>query len=311
MLGSEHSSAQTCSSSELALTLTKLVSETLESLPSGSTVIQTGHYSLGVYHGFFNLGVSSGMICDVFSERTCPDDSANLAAISLAGLSLETWAAVCCLNRYGNRSLLDQYQVKLMTLVNDWQRIQVKANSRREQERGCNRLRSEYYGLVPRLPDELRDVMLNNCMNQKHILKHDPSCWLFSEHQLRIRFNRTLSQMMRDSGKSAELGLSSELTAKIEPIIYGSTDDDTKYQLSFCGNSGCCGEVIQLLSDLQQLGVRNFINLYPMECRNHVTAASTLARRMFGLSGMTITNIAITPLNNQTVRILADQSFSD
>jgi hypothetical protein len=66
-----------------------------------------------------------------------------------------------------------------------------------------------------------------------------------------------------------------------------------RYCLLFCGSTGCAGEVVELLRELQTRGVTRFINLFPFPCREPVVAGTALARQLFQIDKMRIINIAL------------------
>jgi hypothetical protein len=291
---------QANSQSELVTVLTALIAENLPSVRTEDTVIQAGHYHLGwkLIRPFDPCEEwNPGTAYDLFDS----DSNNQFALVDNANFAKSTWWAACLAIKQSGSS------AKLMTLVNDWQYLQLGLGNIRQRETEAAMLRTGYYKRMPTMPSMHLQALVDNGLDSDVIFKESSSRWLFSEKKLRYNLNRTLHRMLRDIKNAELIGLRRELTDKNEPVIYATTEDNQEYKLLYCGHTGCAGEVVQLLSELQTRHIRNFINLYPIECRDPVGAGTRLAQNLFALDDMKITNIAIKPLQSGGAEICTEK----
>jgi hypothetical protein len=111
-----------------------------------------------------------------------------------------------------------------------------------------------------------------------------------------MRLRNDLAKTIMDifkTGRTNEKMLTKSFTDKGEPIISISDDFYCKTDLLFCGSTNCAGKVVQLLGELFQRNVQMFINLYPDQCLGPVSSGTMSAKKIFGLHGMAIINVAI------------------
>lgn len=270
--------------------LSDVVSQIVDRQGAGFTVIHAGHYLLT-----WNQGSASDNLEDLPPVKP--------AARVIANFAHETWQLAC--ETIARFSVSDR--LLLLTLVNDWQSLVPPIQSKGEQERIAAKLRREYFDRVPQLPQSHLNVLEQYGISQDRVLKREESCWLFSESRLRQEFGGTVKELLGDPARADNLGLRQYYTDNGEPVIKAAVEDGNEYCLLFCGNTNCAGEVVELLRHLYGRGVTSFVNLYPAECRQPVIAGTLLAQRLFGLAGMSVTNIAINSQNAHLGTFVVDR----
>lgn len=280
-----------CSASALSNTLRNVILEELSNTAGTSTVINAGYFDLS-----FRGGNARDPFCDL--------ESGHSSSLHSAEVATRTWHGTCqALKRYGGL----QY-VKLMAVVNDWQRLQPPANSHHEREVEAARLRSEYYQSVPTLPQPYLQMLAEYGISTENIFKQDSNCWMFSEHRLRKSFGTAASAMLRDDPGTAEAcGLRCEISGQQKGLFF-SGEDGVDYCLLHSGNTNCAGEMVQLLHELNQRGAQRFINVYPAQCRNPVGVGTAVARSMYDIGGLSVTNVAVSSIGADAVQIFIDRA---
>jgi hypothetical protein len=128
----------------------------------------------------------------------------------------------------------------------------------------------------------------------EQVLPASQERWMFSESVLRLQFAARVRSLIKDEAAVKQLGLSVSFNENGQPIVSTeSAGEDCS--LLYCGNSGCAGEIVELLNQLYVKGVRRFINIFPGECLVPVKSGTEIARRIFDLKDMKIVNIAVRP----------------
>jgi hypothetical protein len=238
-----------------------------------------------IHSGHYFLNIEDGEATDYMHDP----DSAKPAFADLVRFSTKTWEVAC--DSVAARSTKQHCQ--LMVLVNDWQHVIPKEPTRRQREQKADHLRMMYYIGVPSLPwFHLNAMTSRNLDPWVHFFPFSCDQYLFSESRLRARFATTLKTVMKDPVRAAELGVTTEHDGNNEPIISLQTDGQS-CTLLHCGNANCAGEVVELLKELYERGVRNFINIYPGCCHIPVESGTEISRQLFGLDGMEVVNIAV------------------
>jgi hypothetical protein len=253
-----------------------------------------------IHAGHFSLTIAGTTAADNLVEL-----SSNSPAVQeIVDLASMTWQAGC--------ELVSRFPVgnaTIMTLVNDWQLLKFSSESQRECEHLASQARKDYYKRTPRIPLLLGNILKHYRLRPDAILKHREDRWLFSEAELRSRLAKTVSLLLRDTQKAHSLGLTRHFTPNGDPIVHATNEDGADFCLIYCGNTNCAGEVLQLLGDLQERGVKRFINLYPMQCRQPVCTGTDLAYRIFGLQEMEVINIALMGLPQKRFHAVVDRPF--
>ena len=195
----------------------------------------------------------------------------------------------------------------LFTLVNDWQFISISLPKRRKQESLAAAIREEYYRQTPSFPNFHLGVMAARGIEESRVFKASDERWLFSESDLRHQLARTVRTLLRN-GKGAEMALARTFDENGHPKVSVTSSLAGEYCLLFCGSTNCAGEVMQLLKDLHERGVRRCVNLYPYQCMGPVLTGTNLAREMFGLLGMKVINLAVPflPHSDGLARVAVD-----
>ncbi len=252
-----------------------LVSE-LASAASQSVTIHAGHYAL---FSDRQSGVSD-YLHDLDTEG---------AELGIVDLCRATWEAAC----RSVATALPQTKAQLMVLVNDWQFVSRNQELRRENEQAASRMREQYYLATPTLSDYHLNEMDRHGLPTDLILRCREDQWLFSESALRNELNPLIHEVLEDEQRAVTCGIRKHYTENGEPIIDVCDDESGKVRLLYCGNTNCAGEVVSLLGNLFARGVRRFLNIYPAQCREPVSAGTRLAYRLFRLDGFVVTNVAV------------------
>ena len=256
------------SSSELA----NVLEQEVKRLP-GNVVVHSGH---------FFLEIVDNCVVDHLGDPA----NAKPAFQELISFTQHTWEAACKIVSSAGS------QHKLIILANDWQYCVPKEVDRRRRESLAAQLRCEYYERTPLIPSFHLDIMHRYGLSQDHILPASEESFLFSESRLRSNFATTTKELTKDPGRAERLGLSKRLRDDQNPVI--STEvDGQEIELLYCGNTGCAGEVVELLKQLYNAGVRSFVNVYPWQCDRPVETGTSIAKQLFGLDGMEVVNIAV------------------
>jgi hypothetical protein len=243
----------------------------------GNTVVHAGHYMLHVGR--------DGNASDYLGEDSKPRPGVE----AFDFFTKATWRMACnAIHESGGNS-----DLKLMVLVNDWQYLVWRDASKRESERKAAALRAAYYSSFSGLPYYHQSELGSHGLGADSVLHASASRTVFSESGLRQELTGTIKKLLKNPVDAERLGLRRSFDEHGEPFIQVETPDCTGITLLQCGNTNCAGEVVELLHQLQQRGIRNFINLYPAQCEVPVRAGTDLAAQLFGLADMVITNIAI------------------
>jgi hypothetical protein len=203
-----------------------------------------------------------------------------------------TWQLACdALQQFGGVDA----DLKLMALANDWQCLTWQNLSKRESERRAARLRADYYERRPGLPHYHEAQLKAHALSPHCVLRASDASAVFSEATLRHQLTRTIKAMMRDDAEAHHTGLRRYFDEHGESLVRLESSECTgaPVVLVQSGHTGCAGEVVELLNELQQRGIRKFINLYPAQCQMPVEAGTGMAVELFGLSDMVIANIAV------------------
>jgi hypothetical protein len=246
-----------------------------EKFKNAGVVIHAGHYLL--FPG-------ENMVTDFFYN---PSDAAQWVR-DFRWFSELSWRTACAVAARRPVAL----RPRMIILVNDWQHMPTVSLDRRENEKSLTRLRREYYEREFPLPSLHKRIMALDGLQPEDILPASEKQWLFSESALRAQFAKTIKSVMKDPANAARLGLEKRLDSNREPIISVETEGQS-CSLLHCGNANCAGEVVELLRQLFERGVRNFINIYPGQCDLYVERGTEISRQLFGLEGMEIENVAV------------------
>lgn len=259
----------------------------------GLTVVHAGHYA---------IDSSQGSPADHLSSR----NSQPPWLVQFLDFTRITWEIAC----KAVAALPPPSRPYLMTLVNDWQFLTANGTpDRRVRERKIVKLRRMYYDGTPALPLYHREVMKAHGLDDDRIFKAADDRWLFSESDLRRHLARTVRLAFRN-GTAATMGLASTFDESGHPKVTVTSALDGEFCLLFCGSTNCAGEVVQLLKDLHDRGVRRFVNLYPYTCMGPVITGSMFARQMFGRGAMKVVNLAVPflPPSDDMARVVLDTS---
>jgi hypothetical protein len=204
------------------------------------------------------------------------------------GMTAASWEMACeAIQRTPDKN------VKLMVLANDWQFLLPHQGNVRERKRQAARVRREYYDRTPGLPHYHWAEMQRRGLHLEQVLHADAKHVLFSESELRQQLQSSLDPFLHDNERAEKFGLRKHFSPTGEPIVDVESDFGGRYCLLFCGSTGCAGEVVELLHQLQLRNVTRFINLYPFPCREPVITGTGLARQLFQIESMRIINVAL------------------
>lgn len=255
----------------------ELVSSELERSGEGTTVIHAGHYMLHI------------------AQDDRPSDYLERGSEPRPGFEAfdyftrTTWAIGCEAIRQAHGST----DPKLMVLANDWQYLAWRNLPRRESERKAACARTAYYHELTGLPDYHESQLEVHNLGPAAIFRASDGRAVFSESMLRQQLASTIKTLLKNTVDPEHLGLRCQVDEHGELLVGVETTECTSMPLLQSGNTNCAGEVVELINQLHQRGIRNFINLYPAQCQVPVEAGTDLANHLFGLSDMAITNVAI------------------
>lgn len=230
-----------------------------------------------IHCGHFALFWKEGRLADCFE----PGFDAPMAQ-QFAEFSARTLAQGVALAQALRAEGLD---ARLCTLVNDWQYIEAAKPllSRAQQER------KQYYTLLASHPGAADRLSAWRALDPSLF---DSGSWqasLKSEAELRKRFVERVLKLDKD-GDLDQLGLSKTRTPHGDPAyevqqgnLCGAGLPD-EICLVYGGNTNCAGEVIELLHEMREMQVQCFVNLYPIDCQNHVEVGTRLFHQLLGQS---------------------------
>jgi len=185
-------------------------------------------------------------------------------------------------------------RAQVLTLVNDWQFVRFSLGARRKAELLADEFRNKYYAQTNTLPEFHNRVLHSFGLSDVCVLKADEQRWLFSERRLRDGLAEALGGLLKQNDRRLHI----KVTENGEPIVDVVSPAIGEYSLLYCGNTNCAGEVVELLRQLYDRGVRHFVNLFPDTCFGPVTTGTLLANELFDLNGMMVINVSI-PLSRQ------------
>jgi hypothetical protein len=255
-------------------------------------VIHAGHFAL--------VCNRDGAPVDCLNQSCFPGSD-----LGFAEFSRLTWETAC----RTVAAVRTTSQVKLMVLVNDWQFLKSKESNRSASERAKARMREDYYQSVPLLPPFHFQELIRNNLSENAVFRNQDDCWLFSESALRHQLSTVIREVMADEKRAASAGIRRYFNEDGEPVIEASDEDAGQVCLLYCGNTNCAGEIIMLLENLYRHGIRYFLNVYPAQCREPVGIGTRLARRLFDLRDLRVTNIAVsgTALGGDALRAVVER----
>jgi hypothetical protein len=239
-------------------------------------VIHAGHYAL--------VRSREGVATDCLNESSFPG-----VDLGFAEFSRSTWESAC-------RVIATKHvraRAQLMVLVNDWQFLSSVEDSRGANERAAAIMRNEYYRVTPTLPLSHLQQLARHNLSDDVIFRYSEERWLFSESALRHELKAVIGEVIADKTRASEAGVHKYFNENGEPVVDACDEDSGRFCLLYCGNTNCAGEVISLLENLYKRGVRRFLNIYPMQCREPVGVGTRLADRLFNLGDFQITNVAV------------------
>ncbi len=242
----------------------------------GESVIHAGHYAL--------FRTKDDRITDCLDGK----DSA-IDVLGFGRFSRATWRSAC--RATANAPAANR--PRLIVLVNDWQYIEPAGDVKRENKQAADRSRSEYYRRTPVLPQYHLDELKRHGIPTDTVLNGGKDCWLFSENALRNELHPIVKEVQANEERARAVGIRRYFNENGEPIVEICDDEAGKLCLLHCGNTNCAGEVISLLGNLYRRGVRRFLNIYPSQCREPVSAGTRLAFRIFEWPDFMVTNAAV------------------
>ena len=239
-------------------------------------VIHAGHYAL--------IRTKDGQVTDCLDDEESSND-----VLGFAEFSRFTWSWACQTMARTPAAM----RPRLIVLVNDWQYVEPKMSDKRESKQAADRSRTEYYFRTPTLPQYHLDELEHYGLSTDGIVISEMNRWLFSENALRNELHPIIREVQTDEHRARITGIRKYFNENGEPIIEVCDDEAGKLCLLHCGNTNCAGEVISLLGNLYRRGVRRFLNVYPSQCREPVSAGTRLAYKIFNCPDFVIVNAAV------------------
>jgi hypothetical protein len=281
---------QVASSLSLASLLASFVA--ISARQQKAAVIHAGHYAL--------FRRKDGQVTDCLDEADSTNDILGFAKFCRA-----TWSAAC----QANASASATARPRLIVLVNDWQYITNSGDKSREGQQAADRIRSEYYRRTATLPLYHLDELRQHGIETDAILTSEKDRWVFSETALRNELHPIVKKLLADRQRAQEVGVKRYFNEDGEPIVEICDDEAGKLCLLYCGNTNCAGEVVSLLGNLYQRGIRYFLNVFPSQCREPVSAGTRLAYKIFDCDDFSVTNAAVNATSNGEDSLVFVESF--
>lgn len=177
-----------------------------------------------------------------------------------------------------------------LVLVNDWQYMPKDAD------------RFDFYSVYSELPDTYRMKLAEYpAIRLLRRPKKDEGNTgdYFSEKSLRKAYEKHVKDLIDSGGlpKGARVEEGDALSCSIEDAVGGQIE-------VYCSErrAGCTHEVAQLLYEVSELTAPDlFINIFPLVCKEYVTAGTELGQTLFRHGIRTVVNIGLPATGFQTL----------